>query len=99
MGTKLPVIACSLTASGQRERLSEWKSLLAVAESREELPTGMRFRFRPDLAERVRSLAAAEQECCSFLRFDVVEASKDVVMTVETEEAGQEALRFVFGPG
>ena len=98
MRTKLPVIACSLSASGQRERLSEWKSLLAVAESREELPTGMRFRFRPDLLERVRSLAAAEKECCSFLRFDVVEAGDDVAMTVETEEAGQEALRFIFGP-
>ena len=98
MGKNLPVIACSLTASGQRERLSEWESLLAVAESREELPTGMRFRFRPSLAERVRSLAVAEYDCCSFLRFDVVEAGDDVVMTVETEEAGQEALRFIFGP-
>jgi hypothetical protein len=97
MGKNLPVIACSLTASGQRERLSEWKSLLAVAESREELPTGMRFRFRPSLAERVRSLAAAEHECCSFLRFDVVEAEDDVVMTVDTEEAAQDALRFIFG--
>jgi MerR family copper efflux transcriptional regulator len=98
MATNLPVFACSLTASGQRERLSEWKSLLAGAESREELPTGIRFRFRPELAERVRSLAAAEQECCSFLRFEVVEGGDDVVMTVETEEAGQEALRFIFGP-
>lgn len=97
MGNNLPVIACSLTASGQRERLSEWKSLLAAAESSEALPTGMRFRFRPYLAERVRSLAAAEQECCSFLRFDVVEARNELVMTIETEEAGQEALRFVFG--
>jgi hypothetical protein len=92
----LPIIACSLTASGQRERLSEWKSLLAIADSREELPTGIRFRFRPDLAERVRSLAAAEHECCSFLRFEVVEVGDHVVMTVETEAAGQEALRFVF---
>ena len=97
MGTKLPVIACSLSVGGQRERLNEWKSLLAVAESREELPTGMRLRFRSDLAERVRALAAAEHECCSFLRFDVVEAGDDVVMTVETEEVGQDALRFIFG--
>jgi hypothetical protein len=95
--TSLPVIACSLTAGGQRERLNEWKSLLAVAESREESPTGMRFRFRPNLAERVRSLAEAEQECCSFLRFGVVEAGEGVVMTVDTEEAGQKALRFIFG--
>ena len=97
MRTSLPLIACSLTAGGQRELLNEWKSLLAVAESREESPSGMRFRFRPNLAERVRSLAAAEQECCAFLRFGLVEAGDEVVMTVETEEAGQEALRFIFG--
>jgi hypothetical protein len=97
MGTNLPVIACSLTGDGQRERLNEWKSLLAVAESREELPSGLRFRFRSNLAERVRSLAAAEQECCSFLRFDAAEAEDRFVLTVETEESGQEALRFIFG--
>lgn len=96
METRLPVIACSLTASGQRERLGEWKSLLAEAESREELPNGMRFRFHANLVERVRSLAAAEHECCSFLRFEVVDAGDDLVLTVETEEIGQDALRFVF---
>ena len=97
MGTSLPVIACSLSGDGQRERLTEWKSLLAVAESRQELPTGMRFRFRPSLAQRIRSLAAAEHECCSFLRFEVVEAGDDLVLTVETNENGQDALRFIFG--
>lgn len=97
MGTSLPVIACSLSGDGQRERLNEWKSLLAVAESRQELPTGMRFRFRPSLAQRIRSLAAAEHECCSFLRFEVVEAGDDLVLSVETNENGQDALRFIFG--
>ena len=97
MGTSLPVIACSLTGDGQRERLVEWKSLLAVAESREELPDGMRFRFRNDFVERVRTLAAAEQECCSFLRFDFAEAEDGLVLTVVTEASGQEALRFIFG--
>ncbi len=96
MGTSLPVIACSLTAGGQRERLSEWRSLLSTAESHEELPTGMRFRFPPDLKDRVRLLAAAESECCAFLRFDIVEAD-DLVLTVEADENGQEALRFIFG--
>jgi hypothetical protein len=97
MGSSLPEIACSLTGEGQRERLNEWKSLLALAESRQESSNGMRFRFRHDLAERVRSLSAAERECCSFLRFDFVNDGDDLVMTVETEEAGQEALRFIFG--
>jgi MerR family transcriptional regulator, copper efflux regulator len=96
MGTSLAVIACSLAPGGQRERLNEWKSLLSRAASRDELPTGMRFRFPPNLTERVRVLAAAERECCSFLRFDIVEGD-DLVLTVETEENGQEALRFIFG--
>jgi MerR family copper efflux transcriptional regulator len=97
VGRSLPVIACTLTTDGQRERLDEWKSLLAIAESREELGIGVRFRFRTDLTERVRTLAAAERECCSFLHFDLVEAEDALVLTVETEEAGQEALRFIFG--
>jgi MerR family copper efflux transcriptional regulator len=97
VGTSLPVIACTLTTDGQRERLDEWKSLLAIAESREELGIGVRFRFRTDLTARARTLAAAERECCPFLHFDLVEAEDAIVLTVETEEAGQEALRFIFG--
>ena len=97
MGTSLPVIACSLTGDGQRERLVEWKSLLTVAESCEELPNGMRFRFRQELAERVRALAVAEQECCSFLRFEAAEREDGFQLTVVTEKSGQEALRFIFG--
>jgi MerR family transcriptional regulator, copper efflux regulator len=97
VGTNLPVIACSLTGDTQRERLNEWKSLLDIADSRETLSSGMRFRFRPNHAARVRSLAAAEQECCAFLRFEAVEAGGDLVLTVETDENGQEALRFIFG--
>lgn len=97
MGTSLPVIACSLTGDGQRERLNEWKSLLAEAQSREKLGTGMRFRFRTDLTERIGTLAAAEHECCSFLRFDLVEAEDALVLTVEADKTGQEALRFIFG--
>jgi hypothetical protein len=96
MQNSLPLVACSLSASGRRERLTEWKSLLAVAESREELSTGMRYRFPSALTERVRSLAAAEHECCSFLRFDLVEAGDSLVLTIEADETGQEALRFVF---
>lgn len=96
METELPLVACSLSPTGQRERLTEWKNLLAAAESREELSTGMRYRFPVALMERVRTLAAAEHECCSFLRFDLAETGDGVVLTVETDEAGREALRFVF---
>ncbi len=47
MKPALPVIARSLDGSEQRERLDEWKSLLARAASRDEVPGGLRFIFRP----------------------------------------------------
>ena len=96
MKTSLPVVACSLSPAGQRDRLNEWKSLLACAESREPLSTGMRYRFPADLTEDVRALAAAEQECCSFLRFNLRQAHSSLVLTVESDGAGQDALRFIF---
>jgi hypothetical protein len=94
----LPVIACTLDENEQRERLAEWKLLLAHAASRDDVPGGFRFVFRPaaEFAERVRRLSAAEHDCCSFLRFEVAQVGDAVVLTVETEPAGQEALRFVF---
>ena len=97
MGTSLPVIACSLDANGYRKRLDEWKSLLASAEAREDLEGGVRFLFRSDRTERVRALAAAEHECCSFLRFGLAEANDSLVLTVETDENNADALRFIFG--
>jgi hypothetical protein len=96
METSLPIVACSLSAAGQRERLNEWKALLARAESRELLSTGMRYRFPADLSEEVRALAVAEQECCSFPRFDLAQADNSLVLTVESDGAGRDALRFIF---
>lgn len=92
----LPLVACSLSAGGQRDRLAEWKTLLAAATSRKELGTGVRYRFPAALTERVRALAAAEHECCSFLRFDLTETGDGLVMTVEADRTAQAALRFVF---
>ena len=96
MATSLPIVACSLSGTNQRERLDDWRALLAEATSRQELPNGMRFRFPSDLAERVRMLAAAEQECCGFLSFETTERGAEVEMTVETDKSGADALRFIF---
>lgn len=98
MPSSIALIACSLNGSRQCERLDEWKSLLVRAASRGDVPGGLRFVFRPaaEYAERVRRLAVAEQACCSFLRFQVVEDGDAVVLTVETDTAGQEVLGFIF---
>ena len=97
MSANLRVVSCSLSTDGQRARLREWHALLAAADSRQDLPSGVRFRFHPRLARHVRSLAAAEEECCSFLRFEVTDVADGVVMTVEGDgEIGLGALRSIF---
>ncbi len=95
---KLPLIACSLSADGQKRRLSEWAELLGQASSGQEVEGGMRYVFPPfsELADRVRTLASAEQRCCPFLDFTVQDDADRVLMTVIGPPEGQDALHFVF---
>jgi hypothetical protein len=98
MLTRLPLIACSLDAAGQRERLFEWKQLLATAERRTVVPDGVKFVFAAEgrVEEHVRELAAAEQACCGFFEFQVTRDRDHVEMTVVAPAEAQAALRFLF---
>lgn len=73
--------------------------MLGRASSRTGVDGGVRYVFDPSVTEpaAVRRLAAAEQECCSFLRFQFDEDDTGFAMTVTTEPAALDALRFVFG--
>jgi hypothetical protein len=97
---RLPLIACSLDATGQQARLAQWRSLLGAAVSREEMSDGVRYTFVADarMEQRIRDLAAAEHGCCSFLEFDVSRHTNHVLMNVTAAPEGLDALRFVF-PG
>jgi hypothetical protein len=98
--TPSALVACSLDASGQRERLDAWRDLLATADHREATPDGVRYLFAASdgLEERVRALAAAEHDCCSFIVFSVSRSEEYVEMTVTTQPDGHDALRFIFAP-
>jgi hypothetical protein len=99
MTQNLPLIACSLDGTGQAARLVEWAELLRLAIAREEIPGGVRYAFANSdggVQARVRALAEAEQDCCSFLRFGVTATCDRVEMTVVAPADAQEALRFVF---
>jgi hypothetical protein len=98
MEARLPLIVCTLGPGDQRARLDEWRSLLALARSRADVNGGVRYVFDPSVAEpaSVRRLAAAERECCSFLRFEFEEDGEGFAMTVTAEPAARDALRFVF---
>jgi hypothetical protein len=92
------VIACSLDAVEQQQRLGDWSMLLAEGVGREETPDGVRYRFLggDDLEERVRKLAAAEKECCPFLDFDIVRTGQEIELGVSAPPEAAEALRSVF---
>ena len=95
---RLPLIACSLGASGQQDRLIEWRDLLGAAVSREETPEGVRYSFVADARteRRIRDLADAEHGCCSFLEFDVTRQSGQVMMNVIAPPEGLDTLRLIF---
>ena len=98
MSTRLPLIACSLDAEGQKARLADWASVLGQAAVREETKTGVRYSFAgdSDFEAQLRTLAAAEHSCCSFLDFDVIRADDQLELTVTAPLGGVAALRFIF---
>jgi hypothetical protein len=95
--TALPLIACSLDALGQKQRLADWRALLADAVRREERADGVRYSFLggDDLESRLRTLAAAEKTCCAFLDFNVSRAGDEIKMTVTARPEAAAALRFI----
>lgn len=96
--TALPLISCSLDALGQKQRLADWRALLADAVRREERADGVRYSFLggDDLESRLRTLAAAEKTCCAFLDFNVSRAGDEIKMTVTARPEAAGALRFIF---
>lgn len=95
---RLPLIACSLDATGQQARLTQWRDLLAGAVSREEISGGVRYAFVADAGaeQRTRDLAAAEHGCCSFLEFDVRRHADRILMDVTAEPDGLDTLLWIF---
>jgi hypothetical protein len=96
--TTLPLIACSLHAGDQEQRLDDWSSLLQRATRREAIPDGVRYTFAAsdELESHVRVLAAAEKGCCAFLDFDVVRTGEALQVTVTAPPDAVTALRLIF---
>jgi hypothetical protein len=67
----LPVI-CTLTPDAAATRKAALlPGLVRRAESREDTPDGVRFRFSADVFSMLVSTVEAERQCCRFLRFDI----------------------------
>ncbi|HVL89923.1 MAG TPA: hypothetical protein VM841_06780 [Actinomycetota bacterium] len=66
---ELPLIACSLDASGQKERAAEWRALVARSRGAEMRPDGLHIRVEPGDDAEARRLADLESRCCPFFTF------------------------------
>ncbi|MBT2511279.1 MerR family transcriptional regulator [Streptomyces sp. ISL-98] len=92
-------VACTLDASKFSERTEQWQRLAGKATRREEIRDGLRLTFptTPELAAEMASLAAAEQECCSFFDFTLHLTPAELVLTVRAPEAAGSLLADLFG--
>ncbi len=88
-----PPIACTLEVTDVPERLRAWRAVRADAVAREETATGVRLVFdrRVDVG-RLAALAAAEQDCCGFLRFDLTIGGDHVVLELRGADEARPAI-------
>ncbi|MDP8910065.1 MAG: hypothetical protein M3N47_13340 [Chloroflexota bacterium] len=92
-------IACTLTSDQKRDRMSLIGTLASDAlVGHEPIDGGVRARFRndPGIERRVRDLAAAEAQCCAFLRFDVDNDASAVLLDITGSPQAQPAIRAMF---
>jgi MerR family copper efflux transcriptional regulator len=88
-------VACSLDGGDHAERLRQWQALVGAA-PRQPIPDGLRFTFPADRAGDVAKLAAAEQECCPFLDFQLRFNGPQLVLEVRAPAEASGLLADLF---
>lgn len=93
-----PAIACTLAAGAMTARVEDWNALLAHVERREQIDGGVRSVFASSVptAELIR-LVAAEQDCCTFLRFAITVDTRGVALKVRAPHDAQPIVASIFG--
>ena len=92
-------IACTLTPADLAAQVGRWARLAARAMTgRAETADGLRIAFRPvpGAEEELRSLAAVEQECCSWAAWTVETDDEQIVLAVHSTGEGVAALHGMF---
>jgi len=84
-------VACALSLAGLAAQASRWERLAARAmAARTETGFGLRLSFRPEpgVAEELRMLAAAENECCAWADWMVQTSLAHIVLDVRSTGQG-----------
>ncbi len=100
-----PAIACTLDTAHMGTRMQGWAGLLdakgdvlAGVVARHAIDDGVRLDFGPnaDVTEIAR-LAAAEQDCCRFFRFNISIDTRGVALEVRAPAEANEIVTALFG--
>ena len=96
--TELP-IACTLEPAQQAERAElarriGARAMIAWAET----GRGASMRFKAEAEADLRSLIAAESQCCAFLEFDLRRDGEDLLLAVEGPEEARPLILALFEP-
>jgi hypothetical protein len=95
---RLLPIACTLVGEAANNRWVEWQELLSGG-SAHKTDGQLTLAFRRSLvsADRLRSLVAAERQCCGFVDWDLEERGTELLITVRGEPDGLRAIAESFG--
>lgn len=95
-------IACTLSPTALAARSERWRRLIADSGlGRDEIPDGLRLRFRADrgVAAELADLAAAERECCAWAEWSVDRGDGELALVVRSSGAGVTALHTMLESG
>jgi hypothetical protein len=92
-----PPVACTLDVTQMGARVQEWEHVLTGVVARSAIDGGVRLRFGPgtDVTELAR-LAAAEQDCCRFFRFDLSIDTQGVALAVRAPGEATDVVTALF---
>jgi hypothetical protein len=94
-----PDIACTLSARDLAAQAARWRRLRSSAGfERVDTEDGLRLAFQhtPAVESELRSLVAAENECCSWATWEVVREQDRLLMQVRSTDHGVNVLHAMF---
>jgi DNA-binding transcriptional MerR regulator len=94
-----PLIACTLGPTSMPERFEHWQAVLANVRARVRTADG---RLRLEMGRGVNlselaTLAADEQQCCSFFAFAVTVDERGVALEIDAPDHAAEIVSAMFG--
>jgi hypothetical protein len=92
-------IACTLGADDLKARIAEIAALndASLREHRRD-DLELELMYAPGVRERVHEMIRREQECCTFLTFDLKDDADALRLIIRVPESAREAAEAVFAP-